>query len=157
MQWTTQRYHPDAVVIQLGYWEEQTRLWDGRYVNLGDAAYAASIEQNLREAVAIAHADGADVILNTSPYFGDGTPDWIVADFNALVAAVAAEDPSFVSVLDVNRLLSPGGHYTSSIGGVVARAPAHVHLTDAGVRDLIDPVMNPVVEAAGAAVYDGGA
>jgi TM2 domain-containing membrane protein YozV len=155
MEWVTRRYHPDAVVIQLGYWEEQTRLWGGRYVNLGDPAYAAYIQQNLERAVSIAHGGGASVIINTSPYFGDGTPNWIVNDFNALVAAVAAQNPSFVTVLNVNHILSPNGTYTQDVDGLAVRPADNVHLTMAGVHDLIDPVLNPMALAVGSAVYQG--
>ena len=155
MEWVTRRYHPDAVVIQLGYWEEQTRLWGGRYVNLSDPAYASYIQANLERAVSIAHFDGAKVILNTSPYFGDGTPNWAVNDFNALVAAVAAQNPSSVMVLNVNHILSPNGTYTEDVGGVPARAADNVHVTMAGVQDLIDPVLNPMALASGSAVYQG--
>ncbi len=155
MEWVTRRYHPDAVVIQLGYWEEQTRLWGGHYVNLGDPAYAASIQADLERAVAIAHAGGAGVILNTSPYFGDGTPNWIVNDFNTLVDTVAARNPSFVAVLNVNHILSPSGTYTRDVDRVPVRAVDNVHLTMAGVKELIDPVLNPMALAVGSAVYRG--
>ena len=155
MEWVSHRYHPDAVVIQLGYWEEQTRLWGGHYVNLSDPAYAAYIEENLERAVSIAHADGAAVILNTSPYFGDGTPNWIVNDFNTLVAAVAAHNPSFVTVLNVNHIVSPNGTYAQNVAGVPVREADNVHLTMAGVRALIDPVLNPMALAVGSAVYRG--
>ncbi len=156
MEWAIRRYHPDAVVIQLGYWEEQTRLWGGRYVNLSDPAYAASIQANLDRAVSIAHAGGAGVILNTSPYFGDGTPNGMVNDFNALVTAVAAQNPSFVTVLNVNHLLSPQGIYTPDVGGLPVRAADGIHLTMAGVRDVIDPVLNPMALALGSVVYQSG-
>ena len=41
MEWTVQRSHPDVVVVQLGFWESQPRLWNGSYVSLSDPAYSA--------------------------------------------------------------------------------------------------------------------
>ena len=156
MQWVIERYHPDSVVIQLGYWEEQNRLWDGSYVNLSDPAFAAYIEGNIDQAATIAHASGANVILTTSPYFGDGTPDWAVNDFNDLIEAVATEDSSFVSALNVNRLLSPAGNYVQDLDGALIRTSDNVHLTSSGVQRFIDPELNLLANSLGEAIYDGG-
>jgi hypothetical protein len=155
MQWVIERYHPDAAVIQLGYWEEQNRVWDGSYANLSDPAYAAYIEGDIKQAVTIAHADGADVILNTSPYFGDGTPNWAVNDFNDLIGAVETEDSSFVSVLNVNRILSPAGSYTQYLNGLQIRTADNVHLTWSGVEHFIDPELNLMANSLGGTIYDG--
>ncbi len=155
MQWVTDRFHPDAMVIQLGYWEEQNRLWNGSYANLGDPAYSAWIGQNLRRAVAIVHAQGAYVILNTSPYFGDGTPTWAVNDFNRMIQTVADKNPSFVSVLDVGHLLSPSGSFTQYLDGLQMRTSDNVHLTVAAVQTVIDPALNRLVFTLGNDVYRG--
>ena len=61
-------------VIQTGYWETQDRMFNGAYTTLANPAYAAFIQDNLAQAVQIAHSDGGAVILSTSPYFADGTP-----------------------------------------------------------------------------------
>jgi hypothetical protein len=156
MQWTVQRSHPDVVVVQLGYWESQTRLWSGSYVNLSNPGYAASIESNLQLLGDIAHADGADVILNTAPYFGNGTPSWVVDDFNDLVQAVAAQDRSFVTASAVNSLLSPDGAYARTLDGVAARTTDNVHLTPAGVRRILDPALDPMVTRLGTGIYNEG-
>jgi lysophospholipase L1-like esterase len=156
MQWTVQRSHPDVVVVQLGFWESQPRLWSGSYVNLSDPAYSAYIQKNLQLVVTIAHADGARVILNTAPYYGNGTPAWIVDDFNNLVQAVAAQYPSFVSASPVNSLLSPDGAYAQTLGGVVARTPDDIHLTSAGVQQILDPALGSMVTSLGAGIYNQG-
>jgi hypothetical protein len=155
LTWETQRFHPDAVVMQVGYWEVQNRLWNGRYVNLSDPSYAASIEANLRLALRIVHADGANVLLATAPYYGDGTPAWEVNDFNSLVMEAASADSSFVETLNVNHLLSPSGTYSSYVNGVLARRSDKVHLTRAGVQQLIDPSLNPLVDSLALPIYEG--
>jgi hypothetical protein len=156
MQWTVQRSHPDVVVVQLGYWESQTRLWSGSFVNLSDPGYAAYIARNLQLLVNIAHADGANVILNTAPYYGNGTPSWVVDDFNGLIQAVAAQDSSFVFASAVNSLLSPDGAYARSLDGVDARTVDNVHLTSAGVQQILDPVLDPMVTLLGTGIYNEG-
>jgi hypothetical protein len=155
MEWLTQRFHPDAVVVQLGYWESQPRLWNGSFVNLSDPPYAEAIQSNLELALATVHADGADVVLATSPYFGDGTPAWAVNDFNSIVSTVARSDSSFVSTLNVNQLLDPGGVFAASIDGVQTRIPDQTHLTQAGVQQFIDPELVPLATSLAKATYDG--
>ena len=49
--------------------------FNGTYTTLANPAYAAFIQNNLAQAVQIAHSDGGAVILSTSPYFADGTPN----------------------------------------------------------------------------------
>jgi hypothetical protein len=88
---------------------------------------------------------------------GVGMPNWIVNDFNALVTAMAAQDRSFVTVLNVNHILSPNGLDTRNVGGLVVRAPDNVHVTMVGVRDLVDPILNPMALAVGSAVYRSNA
>ena len=155
MEWVIHRDHPDSVVMQLGYWEQQNRLWEGDFLNLGDPSYAASIASNLQTALDIVHAGGAKVVLATSPYFGDGTPPWVVNDFNSMVTEAAGNNPSFVSLLNVNQLIDPDGAYTAAVNGVQVRLPDGMHLTQAGVQQFIDPVLIPTALSAGSAVYHG--
>ncbi len=155
LQWVTQRFHPDAVVLQVGYWEEQNRLFDGSFTNLGDPSFASAVQDDVQQALDILHNDGAAVLLETSPYFGDGTPPWATDDYNALVGRVAAANPSFVTIFDVNRLLCPGGAYTPVVQGVLARTPDNIHLTVAGVQALIDPSLDPLAVARAMPTYAG--
>jgi hypothetical protein len=153
MQRTVQRSHPD-VVVQLGFWESQNRMWSGSFVNLSDPAYSAYIQKNLQLVVNIAHADGSEVILNTAPYYGNGTPASVVDDFNHLIEAVAAQNSAFVSVSAVNSLLSPDGSYARTLDGVDVRTSDDVHLTSAGVQQFVDPALDPMVTSLGKGVYD---
>lgn len=157
LQWVTQRFHPDAVEVQLGFWEVQNRLWSGSYVNLGDPRYAAFIEGNLQQALDIVHAGEAEVILNTTSYFGVGTPNWIVDAFDTIVGNVAGLNPSFVSVLDMKQLLCPGGTYSQEVGGLQARTPDNVHFTVPGVQGVIDPMLDPMAASLAAITYAGNA
>ncbi len=156
LQWLVSRFHPDVTVIQTGYWESQNRQFDGGFATLADPAYAASIEANLAEAVQIAHSDGGAVILSTSPFFADGTPSGLVADYNQIVEAVATEYPD-VSIDDLYTVLDPGGAYASVVDGIAARGSDGVHITQAAVDDLIEPALNQIIANVAGAVYGGGA
>jgi hypothetical protein len=155
-QWSVSRYHPDVTVIQTGYWESQDRLFDGSYETLADSDYYAFILSNLEEAVQIAHSGGGAVILSTSPYFADGTPNDIVDLYNQMVQTVASTFP-YVTVDDLFTVLDPGGQYASTVDGIVARDSDGVHITQAAVDDLIAPALNQIIANEAEPVYAGDA
>jgi hypothetical protein len=157
LQWVVSRFHPDVTVIQTGYWETQDRMFNGAYTTLANPAYAAFIQDNLAEAVQIAHSDGGAVILSTSPYFADGTPTTFVDDYNEIVESVEREYPSFVSIDDLYTVLDPGGSYSSVVNGILARGSDGVHITAAGVENLIEPALNQIIANVAGAVYAGSA
>jgi hypothetical protein len=154
LQWLASRFHPDVTVIQTGYWESQQRMFNGTWETLADADYSAYIKSNLESAVQIAHSDGGAVILSTSPYFNDGTPNNLVDAFNQIVAGVAQEYP-YVSIDDLHTVLDPGGVYETVVNGVVARGPDGVHITEAAVDDLIAPALNQIIANVAGPVYSG--
>jgi hypothetical protein len=155
LQWVTSRFHPDVTVIQTGYWEAQNRLYQGTYQTLDSPAFSAYIQANLMTAVQIAHSDGGNVILQTSPYFNDGTPASLVDEFNAMVHNVANQDSSFVSLLDTNQLFDPNGFYSGVVDGVQLRTPDGVHVTESGVQVVLDPPLNNMITPTGNSVYFG--
>jgi hypothetical protein len=154
--WATHYFHPDVVVVLVGYWESQNRLYGGTYQNLSDPDYYDFIESNLEAGLDILHEGGADVVLQTAPYYGDGTPDAMVDDMNQIIDTVGAQDSSWVTIMDVNQLLDPEGTYTASPDGILARTSDDVHLTQAGVTQILDPVLFPLVSALGTQVFDSG-
>jgi hypothetical protein len=156
LQWVVSRFHPDVTVIQTGYWETQDRQFSGAYTTLANQAYAAFIQDNLAQAVQIAHSDGGAVILSTSPYFGDRTPSVLVDDYNQIVRSVASEYP-YVSIDDLFTVLDPGGAYSTVVDGLTARGPDGVHITQAAVDTLIEPALNQIIANVAGAVYAGGA
>ena len=156
LQWVVSRFHPDVTVIQTGYWESQIRQFNGNWETLADTDYAYFIKSNLESAVQIAHAHGGAVVLSTSPYFADGTPNNLVDAFNSIVEGVAAEYP-YVSIDDVYSDLDPGGTYQSVIDGIVARGADGVHITQGAVDNLIAPALNQIISNVASPVYAGGA
>jgi hypothetical protein len=132
--------HPQVVALGVGRWEVADHLFGGRWVHVGQAAWDRHLAGDLDSAIAIFHEFGARVVLFTMPYVDpsaqqpDGLP-WTentpsrVRAFNALERRVARAHPGEVTVIDLNRMLSPGGGYTSSVDGVTVRWTDGVHVT----------------------------
>jgi hypothetical protein len=134
--------HPDVVAVLLGYWETQRHELNGHTVDLVDSpAYRDDIVDQLAWLVSMIHEAGARVVLMTAPYYGDGTPSADVDAFNSLLHFVAAVD--HVTLFDLGALIDPGGTYASTIFGITARTSDDVHLTQAGVEEIIDPFLVP--------------
>jgi len=149
---------PDVVAVELGRFEAANRLYEGRWVSVGDAALDAHLQAELVEAIDILSSRGAKVVLMTLPYVDqtteqpDGSP-WPINDpartlaWNQLLARAAALRPGTASVLDVNTMLDPGGRYTDYVDGVHVRSADREHISRAGgmlVRHLVLPVLAQV-------------
>ena len=103
----------------------------------------------------IAHSDGGAVILSTSPYFADGTPNNLVDAYNQIVEAVAAGVPLRVDRRPLHGA-RPGRDLPTTVDGIVARATDGVHITQAAVDNLIEPALNQIIANVAGAVYAGG-
>ena len=71
-----------------------------------------------------------------------------VQDYNALVRQVAHADPGVVSVIDLNRMLAPGGVYTASLSGIDVRSNDGIHVSPEG-GELLQRQILPVVDRIG--------
>jgi lysophospholipase L1-like esterase len=140
--------HPDVVVIELGYWESQSHLWNGSWVTLTDSStYASAVENNLADLVALIKSYDAVPVLLTSPYYGDGTSKAEVDAWNDIVDAVATSTGS--PVFDLGALIDPIGSYADSVDGVNVRTSDGIHLTSQGVTEVIDPWLLPALSRIG--------
>ncbi len=164
---TLARAHPQVAVVLLGRWELLDRELDGTWQHIGEPGYDAYLAQQLDSAIATASSTGAAVVLCTAPYFlgleapGGGTyPEnqpARVDEWNAIVRAAVARHPG-VTLFDLNALVSPGGQYASTVGGVVVRSSDGVHFSDSAGA-IVGPALLPVVRAAAlsAGTLGGGA
>ncbi len=143
---------PDVSVILLNRWELMDAKLGGRYTHVGNPDFDAYLTGQLDQAVSIAGSHGARVVLLTAAYtHRSERPDGGVYDedqpsrvdaWNALVRAEAARHPDTTVVLDLNKLVCPGGRYTESIDGLQVRSDG-LHFTPEGVRQLIAPWLMP--------------
>ena len=74
-----------------------------------------------------------------------------MAAFNALLRAVAARHPGTVTLFDLNRVLDPGGAFTSTIDGITVRWADGIHVSKAG-GEWLQPTILPPVAAQGLTV-----
>jgi hypothetical protein len=137
------RTNPDVVVVLLGRWECLNRVYGGGWTTIGRPAFDAHLQSELAEIIRIGSSRGAQVVFLTLPYIAettvqpDGTP-WAVNlpsrtdAYNRDVRAAAALYPGSAHVLDLNRLLDPGGRYVSKIDGIRVRSYDDEHISVAG-------------------------
>ena len=150
---------PQVVGLGLGRWEITDHLLDGRWVHIGEPVWNDHLASDLQSAIAIFHSFGAKVVLFTMPYVdpSDRQPDgqpWSentparVQAYNALVRQVAQTHPGVVSVIDLNKMLSPDGVYTSSLSGVDVRSTDGIHISVGG-GELLQRQILPAVDRIG--------
>ena len=146
------RNQPDLVAIVVGRWELMDRVYEGRWTNLFDPAFAFYVESEIERAIALASSGGARVVVFTSPYYRRGIPpggglypedDPARVDIvNDILRRVAARWQ--VPVVEVGARLSPGGTYTRDVDGVRVRSDG-VHLTRQTGR-LLAPWLFPQLQ-----------
>ena len=144
------RIRPDVVGVLLGRWEISDHFYNGHWVQVGDKSWDSHLLSELDDLVTILSAHGAKVILFTMPFiqlpvespngtpFSETNPARVVA-FNRLVVNVAEHHKDTVTLIDLNRLLDPSGHYQSIVDGVTVRWTDGVHISgscDQSVGDL---------------------
>ncbi len=156
---------PDVVAILLGRWEIVDRMHNGQMTNITDPSYAAYLTTQLDAAVKICAAKGARVALMTMPYlqpqYGPGgvqypeTESSRVNAWNAIVRTVAARYPTWVSLIDLNAMLDPGGTYTSTIGPVTVRESDGAHISIPG-GEYLAPKILPLLQRLGTKARQAG-
>ncbi len=147
---------PAVVGLMLGRWETTDHLYQGKWTHIGEPVWDDHLQAEFNQAIGMFTAEGAKVMLFTMPYLdAPEAPDGStypenqpvrVDAYNALVRKVAASHPGVVSVFDLNRVLDPQGHYTSTIDGITVRLSDGIHLSPAGGLWL-RPRILPAVDA----------
>lgn len=135
---------PDTVLLMIGRWELVDRMYDGQWTHVGDSDYDDHLSAELKQALGILGSTGARVVVTTAPYNrrgekADGSlyPEDQPARadrWNKLLRQAGAGYPN-VSVLDLNKKLSPGGYYTNRVDGIRMRSDG-VHPTPEAVEWL---------------------
>jgi hypothetical protein len=147
---------PDVSVILLNRWELMDARYDGSYQHVGQPGFDTYLLGQLDEAVGIADAHGARVVLLTAAYthrserpdgglYGEDQPARVDA-WNAVLRREAARHPGTVTVLDLGHLVCPNGSFTWSVDGVRVRSDG-LHFTPAGVQRVIAPWLLPRLAA----------
>ena len=69
-------------------------------------------------------------------------------EYNQLIAQVAARYPGEVTVIDLNRLLSPSGSFQRVVDGVSVRWADGIHVSKAG-GEWLEPFVLPTIAELG--------
>jgi peptidoglycan/LPS O-acetylase OafA/YrhL len=157
------RTDPDVVVVLLGRWESIDRIYNGRWTHVGEPAYDEHLQSELSQIIAIGSSHGARVVFLTLPYIAETTvqPNGSPWDmnlpsrtdaWNAIVRAAVAEHPDQASVMDLNKIVDPDGHYVSDIDGVRVRNSDDEHFSTLG-GEWLRPLLLPELVALGACHY----
>jgi len=136
-------FDPGVVVVLVGATDAYDREIDGRWLTFGSPEHDALLVGELRTAIDVLGSRGARVVLLTVPYYEHryavNTPKDLdrsvfstarVDHFNRVLRRVAAADPR-VTVIDLNRFLSPDGEISETIDGIVVQGDG-VHFTPEG-------------------------
>ena len=136
------RTHADVVGLLTGRWSITDRQVDGQIVHVGQPAWDDHLVAEYSDIVEFLAEQKVKVVLFTLPFFSpqeapDGStypedqPDRVVA-FNRDLQRVVAASHGAVTLVNLNSLLSPHGHFQTVVDGVVARWPDGIHVTPSG-------------------------
>jgi hypothetical protein len=136
----------------------RVRARGGHWVHVGQRQWDAHLELELDQAVAILASGGARVVLFTYPYIdppveqlnGSIYPEndpRRVDSLNAVFRRVAIAHPATVTLVDLNRVLDPQGHFTTTIDGTTVRWPNDgIHISAAGGTWLQPKILPQIAE-----------
>jgi len=147
---------PSVVAILIGRWEAVDREVDGRWSHVGEGAFDNMLFSSLEEAVRLASARGARVVLLGTPYYqlsGDPSAGVFpetnpirVDELNSVLSVLPMSYPEGeVSYFGLGGLLDPGGHWSFVVDGVVSRYAEGVHVTPQGGL-MLAPYLLPVLK-----------
>jgi peptidoglycan/LPS O-acetylase OafA/YrhL len=152
-------FHPDVVLVADGEYEVRDQRIGDSWQHIGTTGVDDRERIALTRATAVLGSTGATVVLLTAPYYqqveqADGQP-WPEDDparvdrYNALLGQVAAASHGRVVVAGLGARLDPGGHFATTIDGVVVRFADGIHVTAAGAK-LVSPWLLTRAAALGA-------
>ncbi len=139
-QWSrdAQQLQADAVIVELGYRDQFDWRSGGKDMHLGQASFDAYVQRQIDQYVNVLARGGTKVLFLSIPWSeppanADGSPATAGsggrhAEINRLIQQAAAKNPSQVGVLDIDKVISPSGHYQESVNGQPCRFDG-IHFT----------------------------
>jgi peptidoglycan/LPS O-acetylase OafA/YrhL len=126
-----------AVIVELGYRDQFDWRMNGAVVHLGQRWFDQYVQSQIDRYVSVLTATGAKVILLTVPYTNppansDGSPAAAAAParhsiINSMLYRAASGNPH-VTVVDIDKQLSPHNHYQATVDGQLCRFDG-IHFT----------------------------
>jgi hypothetical protein len=156
------QFHPKVVVMLVGAWDVLDRNIDGKWLRVGTEEHDRYFLQTVDYAVKLLGSQGAKVVVLTTPYFS--RPDltipnpikWLEYDpsrvdrINSLFRTWMSLNRGEATLFDLNRYVSPGGHFAETIDGIDVRDDG-VHFSPAGA-DFVARWLGPRLRDIGVGV-----
>jgi peptidoglycan/LPS O-acetylase OafA/YrhL len=138
------KVRPEVVGLLIGRFDIADHFYKGHWMHVGQPIWDARLEADLEQAITILTAGGAHVALLTFPdidppleqangaIYPENDPARVVA-WNRLLTEIAKKHRSTVTLMDLNRMLDPNGHFTETVDGIAVRWPGDgIHVSKAG-------------------------
>ena len=137
LQWVVARFHPDVSVIQTGYWETQTRLFDGKLPDAGRRRLLGvhQVQPRCRRSRSPTPT-AAPSSSSTAPYFADGTPNDLVDVYNQIVEGAGCRSTPTCRSTTCSLGADPGGALPVGHRRDRGAGADGVHITQGAVDDL---------------------
>jgi peptidoglycan/LPS O-acetylase OafA/YrhL len=166
-------FNPD-VVLYMARSEVLDQEVDSTWTHLGEPTFDSYVTNRFRQAIKVLGSRGAHVVLLTSPFYDTGLqpsgapwpeddPARVDVDNQIIESMVEGSSApprtglfsgisgdGNVTVIDAGSWLSPGGQFSTTVDGVVARCGDGVHFTVAGGEWLAKRIL-PVISLLGRA------
>jgi peptidoglycan/LPS O-acetylase OafA/YrhL len=157
--WTSDvaAYGPKVSIV-LNRLDVVDRLYNGTWTHVGDPAFDAYLESQMRLAISILSARGGKVVFLTTPFFDTGEQPnglpWPEDDpvrvilYNQLIRQAVAASGSAASVIDLNAIADPEGQYQSVVDGETIRFTDGIHWTFQGDCWLAPQILPEIARVA---------
>ncbi len=151
-------FHPEVVVVEMGYWDESNWRRGGRIVHLGQRNYDARLARAVRHLAAVLGRPGLPVVFLSVPIVDppalpDGSPPPQAAAsrrqlVNSIFSSLARREPRRVRYFDISPFITPGGRYAADLYGGICRQSDGVHFYDGQPPALVQTACGARLEAA---------
>jgi|HubBroStandDraft_6_1064221.scaffolds.fasta_scaffold70266_2 hypothetical protein len=142
-------FRPQAIVIELGWWDSFAHQINGATASLGQPQYDALVEQQIVGLIhVIRSVSAAPIYFLSVPWMQpqvlpNGQQDPAAsasshAEINSLIQT-AAQSSNAVHFVDISPYITPSGHFQTNVDGGICRASDGVHLyyAPAGTEDYV--------------------
>ncbi len=135
---TAHLFKPQAIVVELGWWDSFQHLINGQMMSLSDLPYDVMVEQRINSLIAsLRSVTAAPIYFLSVPWMNPGTlpngqpePAASSASHNEINALIQATSHSSKTVhfVDISPYITPSGKYETDVDGGVCRASDGVEL-----------------------------
>jgi peptidoglycan/LPS O-acetylase OafA/YrhL len=133
-----EQFHPDAIVVEMGWWDSMDHQWSAHDVHLGEVAYDDDLVNRMLTLAKMLSIGNAPVVFLTVPWmdpspFPDGSPPPAAStsrhdEINSLLHQAVGRSAGKAELFDVSPYLTPSGQFQADVGGSICRSSDGIHL-----------------------------